>query len=387
MPKRAVAALLCVNLVVLVLLCVGLVVLTARMESLSGRTRETLDEIRLGLFHDAVDRVVEGARNEQEECVRVAEWIAGSIRNLSNDGGAGGLLGRWHARTGLCAARATLMALALRRLGIEAGVWNLYDYGFGHSCVQAFYGGRWHFFDPTYGGYFVGEDGHALSWGEIVADPQAAGGAMRVFKRTLDRSSPRGPRIRNEERMRTVYRAEALARAKNAGFARSRVFTLPVRLRVPLGTDGRARLGRRDGSKRDLRSPTVRRETRCDYLGFLGAERDNFRHAFDLAGVKPGDRVRLRFTFTGDRQGPRALTAASDTGRVTRGAVGPRCRDVDAGETWTVLYQAGKGDHHTVLVGVESYADEEPSYAELDAIEAWRIARRDGTGAEGAAAR
>ena len=376
MPKRGIAALLGANIAILAALCVGFAVLARRVDSLSEKTRESLDEVRLGLFHDAVARVVAGARGEREECIRVAEWLAGSLRSGLGDKGAYKDVGWWHARLGQCGARARLMTLALRRLGIEAGIWNLYDYGFGHSCVQAFYDGRWHFFDPTYGGYFVGKDGHVLSWDEIVADPKAAVASMRVFKGTLDRSASRGPRIRNEQRMRSTYRVEALARATKAGFRRSRVFTLPVRLQLPPGTDGGLLLGRNDGSKQDLRRESVCSGTRCYYLDSLGARRDNFRHEFRLGGVETGNRVLLRFAFSGDHQGRRALTATSETGRIVQGAIGPRCEDTDAGDTWTILYEAGEGIRHAVLIGLDTYADKERSYAGLDAIEARRVGRR-----------
>lgn len=61
-------------------------------------------------------------------------------------------------------------------IGTKANVFNLYNFGrvgVGHTAAEAYCNGKWHYFDPTYAGYFM-INGDVLSWAEIKSNPNLA---------------------------------------------------------------------------------------------------------------------------------------------------------------------------------------------------------------------
>ena len=367
---------------------VGLLTILDRQDVVADQLQEierSVELIRMGRFNDMIDRAVAGAATDHERCVRVAEHIA---RHVGNDYlGLGppitsDQISWWELRRGLCSVRATLMVNALHRLNIRAHKWNIYDYGFAHNAVQAYYDGGWHYFDPTYAGYFADEAGGAMSWEEIAADPERAFDNMVVFDTTLDLYSS-GERVDPEERMRTTYAPDRVARVQAAGRPWSRQFTLPVRVNTPSREGERISYGVRDGSSDDMRfsAPAVddgsggekRSEgeivrdvassTRCHYMNALGMLHDNFVHELHLQTLRPGQRCRITFHLSPRRQGPARLVASASTGIVVEGAEGPRCEEA---ERWSFVYEAGDGPTHIVTAGLSS--DDVRSFAEVDAF-------------------
>ncbi len=140
------------------------------------------------------EELTKGLKTDQDKCLAIARWIAANISNRPGE-----LTGRhglddvytWYAeRAGLCGARAVIMIEMLKLVNIPAKSFNMYDFPVspgGHTCVQAWYGGAWHFYDVTYAGVFM-DGGNVMSFDQIVANPVYALENMVVFEDTLDRS-------------------------------------------------------------------------------------------------------------------------------------------------------------------------------------------------------
>ncbi len=336
------------------------------IESMRIGLFDDIGSMRIGLFNDMVDRVVEGAADDQERSMRVAAHIARYMVNDYLDLGpptSTDEISWWETRRGLCSARVSLMVTSLHRLNIQAQKWNIYDYGFAHNAVQAFYDGEWHYFDPTNAGCFLDEDGRVMSWDEIVAEPQAAYENMVVFETPLDLYSD-GSRVDAEHRMRANYDPQRLARVRAAGPPWSRAFRIPVRLLTPVDDETSVRYGELDGDSNDMRSTgDVAKLTQCYYLDALGMYHDNFIHELDLENVTPGYRYRVTYHLIPPRRGPARLVASSSTGRIVEGAEGPVCSEA---EVWSIVYEPGDMEEHQITVGLSS--DEERSYCQVDAI-------------------
>lgn len=182
------------------------------------------NEIMSAILAYHVEEIVKGAENDQDKCIRIAEWIASNISNREP-------LGQdeygWYAyRTGLCGSRARLFVEMLKYQHIPARVFNIYNFGKvggGHSCAQAFYNEKWHFFDVTYAGVFM-KDNNVLSWEEIVSNPKEAMESLVVFEDTLDRNGSieddtvNRKSVNNNERMHTVYSEDILTNTRSYGF-------------------------------------------------------------------------------------------------------------------------------------------------------------------------
>jgi hypothetical protein len=329
--------------------------------------REGLARVELNQFHAAVDRAVDDAESDRQRCIRVARVMAMTMRGTPRDLIDQGPPGWWASRSGVCAERSMLMIKALRRYGIRGRLWNFYDYPFGHSCVQAWYDGGWHFFDPTYGGYFTGPDGEVLSWEQVQADPDSAVENMVVFEPGLDRPAFSEPAVDNRKRMRQQYAPDLIAEVENAGFCRSgRIFRIPVRLELPDDGD-RLILGTVDGDSADLLARPVRDLARCRYLGALGQKVDNFAHVFHVEGLQRPGRVRLTFVFSGSNYGRARLLASAVGGEVLEGAEGPACGRVGEGRRWSVVCRFDTAEHAAIEVRLDRY-EESLSFAKIDAV-------------------
>ncbi|MFX4262064.1 transglutaminase-like domain-containing protein [Pelotomaculum propionicicum] len=181
-------------------------------------------EILSAILAYHVEEIVEGAENDQDKCIRIAKWIASNIPNREP-------LGQdeygWYAyRSGLCGSRAMLFVEMLKYQHIPARVFNMYNFGRvggGHSCAQAYYDAKWHFFDVTYAGTFI-KNNDVLSWEEILSNPKDAMGNLVVFEDNLDRwgavtdDPVNRDKVNNNERMHIAYNEEILKNAKSYGF-------------------------------------------------------------------------------------------------------------------------------------------------------------------------
>ena len=330
------------------------------LASIEVKQQEALDEIREARFNDMVDRVTENASTDRERVLALASHVCATVRNdcgnarpsypTAEPATIKDPLEAWDYRRGVCGWRSHILIRALARLNIEAHIFNIYDYDFGHSCVLATYNGRTHFIDPTYGGYFSSPEGRVLSWEEISADPEAAARNMVVFPKTLDCYAD-GSRAVNKERMADVYAPAKIAAVENAGVYRSRIFVLPVVL-ARGDADGPLVLGRMNGSEDDMRDTDVAARTRCWYLDLLGSARENFAYRFRLEGLSDTSPVTVTFRFCGENRGKARFLAESGAGKILAGAEGPVC---SRASIWRVEYQPEKATGNEFTVRLSEY--------------------------------
>ncbi|MBI5844440.1 MAG: hypothetical protein HZB23_07220 [Deltaproteobacteria bacterium] len=335
--------------------------------------QKSVDSLREGRFNDMVDEVTREASTDNERAVKMTAHVCATVRNECGDSSRHDYskvkleaisdpLTAWEYRLGVCGWRAHILVRALARMNIKAKIFNIYDYAFGHSCVLATYGGRDHFLDPTYGGYFADKDGGVLSWEEIAANPKAAAEGMMAFPKTLD-CYPDGSRPHNASRMRDVYRPENIAAVKNAGVLGSRVFVLPVELDLS-GIDRKPVVfGIENGSETDMRDEAVHRRTRCWYLDYLGANLDKFAYSLNLTGLSGKRPVDIYFKFCKSGQGGASWQASSRTGKILAGAAGPF--SARAGD-WLITYEPKGEGPQTVEIRLSQYKDR--SWSRLDCL-------------------
>ncbi len=188
--------------------------------------------LQLPVMADMANRVealTKGLNTEQEKCLAIARWVAGNIANRPGELTAVPYMDSvytWYAeRAGLCGARSVIMVEMLKIANIPSKIFNMYNFPEspgGHTCVQAWYSGAWHFYDVTYAGVFM-DGGNVMAFDEIVANPAYALSNMVVFEDTTDRSGyganghfgesmepAVGAFVDNAERMKATYTPESL---------------------------------------------------------------------------------------------------------------------------------------------------------------------------------
>jgi len=274
---------------------------TGRVKEMPERLDALREDVLSALLAEKVEQVVTGAPGDQERCLRLARWVAAHV---SNRPAPDGDELTWFAhRAGECGARARLLVRMLQMLHVPAGVFNLYNFGRpggGHSCVQAWYDGQWHFLDPTYAGAFVRE-GKVLSWDEIRADPAGAVKNIVVFDDTLDRhgkatTAPHTrPRVINRGRMAEAYTSKAIGGLQTFGFLGSADVKL-LRAPVDLGAlTGPLTLGRIDRESDDVTRDGVRLKI-SESLGLsLGTAWDTFQARWEFRNARPGRTYAIRY--------------------------------------------------------------------------------------------
>jgi hypothetical protein len=250
--------------------------------------------------------IVAGRTGPQERCIALAEWIAATFRNATAFPDVAYRCARGNAQTwfahryGLCGERAEVFLRLADIAGIYARRFNLYNFGGvggGHTAVQAFYEGGWHFFDPSYSGYFL-RDGSVLSWEMIAADPHRAIDDLVVIESTLDVRATSGPLawvpVDNRQRMAKIYTHEHIAGARSAGFADP---PGAVPIFIPVDASGLVNdpliLGKRNGSFQKLEAEGVSKGL-SEQLGTLGTVRASLHHVFEFRHAIPGRRYYVR---------------------------------------------------------------------------------------------
>lgn len=338
----------------------------------ANRLEKALESLREGRFNDMVDEVARGAKSDADRAVKMAGHVCATVRNECENSrheysrikmdSLTDPLTAWEYRLGLCGWRAQILVRALARMNIKAGIFNLYDYSFGHTCVVAVYDGKEHYFDPTYGGYFTDGWGNVLSWREIQAAPQAALKGMTVFPQTLD-CDPDGKRTNHFARMGEVYTPEAIRAVKNAGIPRSRVFVLPVEIFLSGLSKGPVTIGSPNGAETDMRHESVHKSTRCWYLDSLGARHDNFAYSLNLNGLSGKRKINILLKFCKTGSGNAMWQASSKTGKILAGATGPYAARATE---WLITYEPKGEGPQTVEIRLSQYRDK--SFSPLDCI-------------------
>jgi transglutaminase-like putative cysteine protease len=160
---------------------------------------------RTAAFYSWVDQVTAGAETGEGMSIRLARAICNQIANYETYGKETPQpwIEAWENRRGKCADRARIMVEALRRLNLLATTKPLWEgTEHCHTAVEVKFRGGWHFFDPTYGGYFRDAAGNVCSWAEIEKGKAVV---LVEFEKTLDTMNPDGTRANNHDRMKWNY--------------------------------------------------------------------------------------------------------------------------------------------------------------------------------------
>ncbi len=266
-----------------------------------------------------VFEITRGIQDDQDKCIAVAQWISSRISNRSNNSQS--LYESFATRTGLCGYRARLFVEILQYLNIPAMVFNIYNYptpGSGHSCVQAYYQGSWHFFDVTYAGYFKKND-RVLSWHQIMEEAKKGDHLkyLVVFPETLDRNNYsmefKEDRIEpviiteksnNKDRMTSYY--SNVAQAKTFGFFKH---PTPKKLLIDFDFKKRSKnysIGSTDLDYVDL-SKLARQNGLSINIGLVGMCTDHFVQEWRFSDLEVGKTYTMRlFTYHTPSDQPRA---------------------------------------------------------------------------------
>ena len=268
--------------------------------------RDQLAELQDAIFAEKVEQIITGAETEQEKVIAVARWISGHIGNqqdiLSDE-----YFPSFASRVGLCGSRVRIFVKAMETLSIKAHLFNMYNFGgvgYGHSCVEAFYGGKWHFFDVTYAGYFM-KDGDVLSWDEITHNPEAAIKSMVVFEDTRDRynqySGLKDKRSDNElidtqERMETIYTIEAISNSVNtSGAIKEKLKVADIRFE---SSDFPIHLGKVDQDSSDVWREGIEKSLTENFENIFNTRVDFFHLKWHLSNMGVGKKYILTYYFT-----------------------------------------------------------------------------------------
>ena len=338
--------------VVLLTSWVGMVVTFILLNHNIARQKELLkvleDDISLvqeAIFAEKIESIVQNCTTDQERALAVARWTAASTPNKDSARTMEGFA----TRTGKCGTRSNIFVKAMGVLYIPAQNFNMYNFGGvggGHSCVQAFYGGKWHFFDVTYAGCFI-KNGDVLSWEEIVANPEEALRYLVVFPKTLDRSGPYQEHIDNEKRMRAVYTARAIGgSAEQAGPAREslKIFNVKVdAAALPFV------VGDEDDDATDVQEIGLERKLSENLQNTLSTLVDFFHVRWRLHNLTVGKSYRLTYTLLEPRKQKMPGYWAKATGaQIISG-------DVYTGSapgTWTIEFTA-QSPEASILCGYD----------------------------------
>jgi hypothetical protein len=198
---------------------------------------------------------------------------------------------------GLCSDRSYLFKYLGERAGLTVSIFNMYNFGGvggGHTCVQVYYNGDWHFYDVTYAGMFV-SNGEVLSFTEMRADPQSALLGMVVFEPAGDIRDyySNGSPVDNGERMEDVYTVDALTSAISTSFLGSgNVVPLEVHFDLSLVP---INLGDADGASYNILSDGIDQGISECMDVMLGRVWDNFEPRIELKNAVSDQEYALRF--------------------------------------------------------------------------------------------
>ena len=317
----------------------------ARQKDLLKDLEDDLSLVQEAIFAEKIETIVQNCTTDQERALAVARWISSSIPNKAPARTMEGFA----TRTGLCGTRSNIFVKAMEGLYIPAQNFNMYNFGGvggGHSCVQAFYGGKWHFFDVTYAGCFI-KNGDVLSWEEIVDNPEEALRYLVVFPKTLDRSAPYREHVDNEKRMRFVYTPQAIrGSAEQAGPTREslKIFTIKVdAAALPLV------VGDEDDDATDVQKIGLERQLSGRLQDTLNSKVDFFHVRWRLNNLTAGKGYRLTYTLLEPRKEKMAYWAKITGAKITAGEVytGP------APGAWTIEFTA-QSPEASILCGYDS---------------------------------
>lgn len=248
------------------------------------------EEVLEGMLASQTEEIVKKSNTDQEKAISIARWISSNISNRKNEGRDEY---SWYAsRSGLCGARARLFVKMCELEGIPAKVFNMYNFGRvggGHSCAQAYYNDKWHFFDVTYAGVFM-DNGEVMSWDEIITNPKRAMENLVIFQETIDRNGSvtealeDRTKVNNNERMHIAYSEAYLENARSYGFFKENdVKTLFPN--INLSQDTNITIGKIDKQFNDVTEDGINKQI-SEQLGVsLGTGTDTFHTTWELKNL------------------------------------------------------------------------------------------------------
>ncbi len=311
------------------------------------------NELLTAIIAEKTNELVEGLATDEERVVAIATWVAGHITNLPNDYYETGAytndpMGWYISRHGLCGARACIAKQMLELAGYTAHVYNMYDFPVactGHSNVEVYYEGGWHFLDVTYAGYFKTSEG-ILSFEQVLADPQNALAHMVVIPDTIDWSvnEQGSTRVDNEERMHNTYTMESLQNCRSYGWV---LWDNPITVYPAVAAaDLPLRLGDEDGDYTALQGFTT---GLSGYLAYtLGGISPNIHTEWEFTGCTPGETYAIEYHLYAaySEEEYATCTAVATGAEILSGGVYTPSAALVAGtpETWRIEFVAEQED-------------------------------------------
>lgn len=266
-------------------------------------TREAIQDVHHAMLAEKVEQLTAHITNDQEKCIKIAEWISKNISNKNETTTKSSDFYSFSSRSGLCGHRSAVFVRMLGYLNIPARRFNVYNYPFpgtGHSCAQAYYDNQWHYFDPTYAGYFM-KKGKVLSFREIQeeAKKQKHLDCLMVFHSTLDKSMYARTEefetfidsensidlsVNNERRMKDFYKE--IGNAQSFGFHRRGLKKLAINFNMSQLKNKEWFIGKDESTYQELELQ-ARDLKLSQFLGAIGNGSDNFQYDWHFTSLKP----------------------------------------------------------------------------------------------------
>ncbi len=220
-------------------------------------------------------------------------------------------------------------------LNLNARIMNLYDFPSpqnGHSAVEVYYDEKWHFLDPTNGGYFKNREGDIMSLEEMSRNPEEAVAGMVVFEETLDKSN-------NYERMNYHYTVENLKGIRSYA-PMSRSETAVVYPMVDMGLNETWQIGMLDDSDEDVRLEGMELNL-SQYLNFGLAVPNidaDVQTEWSFTNCDAGKEYYLEYDYYGGAMGE--FQAVSDKAKIMEGDTLKIEEDADENGkgTWRIVF-------------------------------------------------
>ncbi len=298
-----------------------------------------INALNNAVLAEKVESICEGKKSNEEKVIAVAKWVCENISNREYDypknNVQNSLFGWFSTRSGLCNARADICVNMIAFLNLNARIMNLYDFPSpqnGHSAVEVYYDEKWHFLDPTNGGYFKNREGDIMSLEEMSRNPEEAVAGMVVFEETLDKSN-------NYERMNYHYTVENLKGIRSYA-PMSRSETAVVYPMVDMGLNETWQIGMLDDSDEDVRLEGMELNL-SQYLNFGLAVPNidaDVQTEWSFTNCDAGKEYYLEYDYYGGAMGE--FQAVSDKAKIMEGDTLKIEEDADENGkgTWRIVF-------------------------------------------------
>lgn len=332
------------------------------------------DDLTTSILAEKAENLTQNLENDQEKCIAIAKWISSHIAN--NNQFANRVFNWFASRSGFCGARAQIFVKMLNTIHIPARVFNIYNFpypGGGHSCVQAFYNNKWHFFDVTYAGYFL-KHGNILSWEEIKSE--AKNGKhwdyVVIFEETHDNYINSNNDVisiaNNFERMKIhYYEKDLIINNSSYGFYKKDIFNLFIPIDMQNMKSNKLIFGKKDGDCDDLEK-IFNGQKISMRIGIIGPIIDNFFYHWNFKHLEIGKTYSLKFFIYKKSKRDLSFWVKSDDLNIILGNKFQSNSDV-----WEIRFVAlsSKG---SLLIGYDDYhAEKNPQGLYLNLIEVEKL--------------